>query len=388
MLNKILKLFLILIVSIALLIGVAYVTGNGYLLKGLWAAYLHGNTSASIDDMRFFTLHDIPAGNGAAWPLAEDYNRQPLSDKLLSALQQNETVAFLIIHNDSILAEHYWHSYSDSSLSNSFSMAKSIVTLLAQIAIQKGYFQGWNQKVVSVLPELQGEYARDLELWHLSAMCAGLDWDERYHDPFSITAKAYYGNNLQALTLGLRVVEKPGQFHNYQSGATQLLGICLTRVTGKTLSELASAWLWQPLQAQHTARWHTDGNGTELAFCCFNSNARDFARFGKLMLHHGRWNNTQLIDSAFVSLATSPVLVPFYGYSFWLHQKNGVKVFYQWGILGQFIITIPSHRLVIVRLGRYCPPVPNDGQHSKLFLTIVEEVISWIERRSKYSAVP
>ncbi|MBK8658643.1 MAG: serine hydrolase [Bacteroidetes bacterium] len=107
-------------------------------------------------------------------------------------LEKTKTVAFLVLKEDSILCEQYWDNYTDSSRSNSFSMAKSITTMLAQVAIQKGFLKDWNQKVKTILPELTGPYADSLELWHLSTMSSGLDWDEN-KDPFSVTAKAYYG---------------------------------------------------------------------------------------------------------------------------------------------------------------------------------------------------
>ena len=177
--KKLLRFIIGIVLFITALVAIAYATGNGYLMKGLWASYLHGYNSASIGDAQFFDTHSIEvASTPQPWPVRDDYNKQPLSAELKSTLEQVQTVAFLVIKNDSILAEHYWDNYSDSSRSNSFSMAKSITTMLAQIAIQKGILSGWNQKVKELLPELKGAHANELELWHLSTMSSGLDWDE------------------------------------------------------------------------------------------------------------------------------------------------------------------------------------------------------------------
>ncbi len=362
-----------------LTVGV-YATGNSYLLKGLWASYLHGYSSASIGDARFFGTRLIASGESKQqWSLHSNYNKQALSNELTEMLQKAKSVAFVIVKNDSILTERYWDGYSANAQSNSFSMAKSITTMLTQIAIQKGVLQGWNQKVKSLLPELKGEHADELELWHLSTMSSGMLWDEKYKDPFSVTAKAYYGKDVEQLMLSLPIVDEPGKFYNYQSGSTQLLGMCVMKAAGKPLSVLASEWLWQPLQAEHDAKWHTDDKGLELAYCCFNTNARDFARFGKMMLHHGNWNGVQIIDSAFVAMATSSALVPYYGYSFWLDESHGTKVFYQRGILGQYIITIPEYNTVVVRLGHERIK-PAEGQHhSDDFYVIVAEVLKMLK---------
>jgi CubicO group peptidase (beta-lactamase class C family) len=378
------KKFIKIIAGIAFVLLVLFVvaksTGNGYLLKGLWASYLHGNNSATIDDARFFDTHEIKAASSIdEWQLHNNYNKIELSKPLTDVLASTKSVAFLIVKNDSLLAENYWDGYSDSSQSNSFSMAKSITTMLAQIAIQKGVFENWNQKVKLFLPELKGAHADELELWHLSTMSSGMEWDEQYKDPFSVTAKAYYGNDVRNLLLSLPIVDEPGKSHNYQSGSTQLLGLCLMQATGKPLAELASEWLWKPIGAKNNAKWHTDEVGTEMAYCCFNSNARDFARFGKMMLHKGYCNGTQILDTAFVEMATVGKLVPYYGYSFWLDESHGTKVFYQRGILGQYIISIPEYNTVVVRLGKQKIP-PKEGEfHAQDFHVIVDEVIKVVK---------
>jgi CubicO group peptidase (beta-lactamase class C family) len=377
--NRFLKIIVAIAIAIALILAAAKLSGNGYLVKGLWASYLHGNNSATIDDAMFFDTHVIEAAQQPKeWDLHRNYNKAPLSPELKITLEQIQTVSFLVIQNDSILSENYWDNYSENSQTNSFSMAKSITTMLAQIAIQKGMLQGWNQKVKTILPEIKGAHADELELWHLSTMSSGLEWDEQYKDPFSVTAKAYYGDDVKELLLSLPIVDEPGKKYNYQSGSTQLLGLCITQATGKTLAQLASEWLWKPMQAKNAASWHTDEVGTDLAYCCFNSNARDFARFGKMMLHQGNWNGTQILDTAFVKLATKGALAPYYGYSFWLDESHGTKVSYQRGILGQYIISIPEFNTVIVRLGHQRIP-PEDDNHSPDFHVMVGEVLKMVK---------
>ena len=250
--------------------------------------------------------------------------------------------------------------------------------MLAQIAIQKGILKDWHQKVKTIFPQLSGKHADELELWHLSTMSSGMEWDESYKNPLGVTAKAYYGDHVRELMLSLPIVDTPGTFYNYQSGSTQLLGLCITQATGKTLAALASEWLWKPLQAEHDAKWHTDASGTELAYCCFNSNARDFARFGKLMLNQGNWRGQQVLDSSFVKLATTGALVPYYGYSFWLDNSHGTPIFYQRGILGQYIISLPQYNTIIVRLGKQRLGLEDDS-HSEDYHVIVEQVLGIVK---------
>lgn len=359
--------------GIILLIGAAYATGNQFLIKGLWAAYLHGNTSATIGDAQFFDTRTVKAGTASSWPVSSAISEWRLTDELRTSLEETRTVAFLMAQGGEIVYEEYWDGYSASSRSNSFSMAKSITTMLVQCAIQDGSIPSWDTKVKEYLPGLKGEFADDLTLRHLSTMTAGLDFNEHYSNPFDITAKLYYGPDAEQLMLEkVPVITKPGTYE-YQSGATQLLGLAVMKATGRPLAEYASEKLWKPLGAEHDAEWHVDGKGTELAFCCFNTNARDFARFGQMLLNHGKLNGVQILDSSFVALASQPYAVPYYGHSFWIYDDEGTHVFYQRGILGQYIIVIPEFDLVVVRLGHV--RLGNDDNHSIDFKVIIREVL-------------
>ncbi len=358
---------------IAIFIGTAYLTGNQFLLKGLWAAYLHGNTSATIGDAQFFETRTVKAGAASPWKVSDFYFEWDISGDLLRSLEETRSVAFLMVKEGEIVYEQYWDGYSDSYRSNSFSMAKSITTMLVQCAIQDGIIPDWDAKVRDYLPEIQGEFADELTLRHLCTMTAGLDFNEHYSNPFDITAKLYYGPDAEKLMIEkVPVIRKPGEYE-YQSGATQLLGLALMKATGRPVAEYASEKLWKPLGAEHDAEWHVDGMGRELTFCCFNSNARDFARFGQMLLNNGEFNGQQILDSSFVATATRPHAVPFYGHSFWVYDDEGTRIFYQRGILGQYIIVIPEYDLVVVRLGHV--RLGNDDNHSLDFKVIIREVL-------------
>ena len=114
------------------------------------------------------------------------------------------------------------------------------------------------------------------------------------------------------------------------------------------------------MQAERNADWSLDHkDGMEKAFCCFYSNARDFARIGKLYSNLGNFNGKQILSSSFVeeSLRPAPLLsvegeaVTHYGLHWWLMKRQGYDLFYARGILGQYIIGIPELKLIIVRLG-------------------------------------
>ena len=356
MLKVLPRISLVLFSLLLLIIIGLYFSGNGFLLKGVWATYLHGETSATISDAKYFSTREIKPQDPAPWPEAIRFNKVDITPNLEKYLDSTESIAYLLIHKDSILVEKYWGIGSPQSQTNSFSMAKSITTMLVQIAIQKGIINSWNSPVSSFFPELTGEYVNSLELDHLAKMTAGLDWNEHYKNPFDITARAYYGADIKnLLARKVQVSQEPGADYEYQSGATQLLGLCLVSATSKSLSTLAEDWLWSPLNAEKVATWHLDAKeGNELAFCCFNSNARDFARFGKLLINHGKWEGKSILDSSFIAESTEGSMNNFYGRNFWLYQDaQAGEVFYMRGILGQYIIVVPKYDAVIVRLGHH-----------------------------------
>ncbi len=369
-----------LIVAIALFTIYAFVSGKTYMFKALIYNYV------DIDDNALFNNRKIIATNGVEWPFSKEYNKKPMPSALKKELEDLKSVAFIVIKNDSLLYENYWEQYNDSSLSNSFSMAKSFVSVMIGMAIQEGKIKSIDQHVGDFIPEYKTGTRAQLTIRHLLTMSAALSWDEGYTSLFSPVTEAYYGTDLHKLVANLDVVGTPGKDFNYQSSATQLLGLVLESATGKSLSENATEKLWQPLQAMHTADWSLDHeNGREKAYCCFYSNARDFARVGSLYLHDGNWKGKQLIDTAWVVASTTPAPTSdegkpnkVYGYQWWIGDYNGKHVFYCRGILGQYIVVIPDEQIVFVRLGHKRAEKASDGGLMDMPV-YVKGVMDWIK---------
>jgi CubicO group peptidase (beta-lactamase class C family) len=213
-------------------------------------------------------------------------------------------------------------------------------------------------------------------------MTAGIDWDEHYSSPFTITAKSYYTDHLEDVMLSIEVKDPPGEVYEYQSGSTQLLAMCVMRATNMSLSDYVSKRLWTPIGAEESARWQLDKEeGMEIAYCCMNTNARDFGRFGLLANHLGNWRGTQIIDSAFYPMATKGYRAAHYGHSYWIDdESHGTKVFYMRGRQGQYVISIPEKDIVIVRLGfRY---LSGGEPHRECFHTYVDEVLKMYDERN------
>ena len=168
-----------------------WVSGNGYIYKALLYNYVN------IDDLNLFHTRTVKAGAGEPWAFGSDYNKNPLTDDLRKALEEYESVAFLVVKEDSIRTEEYWDSYSKGSVSNSFSVAKSIVSILVGIALDEGKIKSLDQPVCDFLPEFCDDQSRQLTIRHLLMMSSGFNWDESYTSLFGPTTKAYYGTDLK-----------------------------------------------------------------------------------------------------------------------------------------------------------------------------------------------
>lgn len=315
-----------------------------------------------IDQYPIFENRVVKAGNPQAWKFSQYYNKFSIPEKYAEDFDKLGTVAYVIIQNGELLFEQYWNNYSHQSHSNSFSVAKSIVSLAIGCAIDDGFIHNVDQPVSDFFPQFKGYNGKTLTLRHLLTMSAGLDFQESYSSAFSLTTQLYYGNNLDKITFGMKENEEPGVNFIYQSGVTQLLASIIEKATGENLCSYVSRRIWTPIQAEEDALWSLDRkDGMEKAYCCFNSNARDFARFGQLILNNGRWNGKKIISEQYIReaiTADSSLIYKehheinrHYGFQFWTLEKNGMTIPYMRGILGQYIFVIPERNAVVVRLG-------------------------------------
>jgi CubicO group peptidase (beta-lactamase class C family) len=341
-------------------------SGRTYLYKGVANTYLKGRGGPSINESEIFENRVVKAGVAQPYPFASNYNKYTFTAPQQAFIDSFKSVAFVVIKNDSILHEQYWDGFDKKSHTNSFSMAKSIIALLIGVAIEDGKITSVDDPVAKYLPAFKEMETtpNKVTIRHLLTMSSGINFDEDYVNPLAYPAEAYYGNDLRALTFKTkyRAVDEPGKVFKYHSGDSQLLAFIIEAATGKHVGDYASEKLWSKIGTVNDAWWNLDHkNGNEKSFCCFNSNAPDFARVGSLILHNGKWNGKQIIDSAYVvqtttvaNLTNNETQKPItnYGFQWWLlPEYKGHKIVYMRGILGQYVVIIPDMNLVLCRLG-------------------------------------
>ena len=351
--------------SIRICLSVLVVLAIIYLSLPYYARQALIHLMPVIDDLETFerdTVHHDPACI-RHWPHAKSYNQYRLPSEDAAYLDSLHTISFLVIHRDSILFESYRDGWNDTLTSNLYSATKTIVGLLTGIALDEGKIHSLDDPVSRYIPAYNKGRQADVTLRHLLTMSGGMAWDEAYASLFSITTHGYYGNDLYELVTGLDVVDEPGVQFSYRSGETQLLAFVLEAATGQTLSQYAEEKLWRPMQAERDAYWLLDKeDGDEKAFCCFHTTARDAARFGRLLLHHGNWDGHQLVSRAYMDEMMRPASylkdqwgrdsLSYYGLQTWIYPYRGEAIPCMRGMLGQYIFAIPSQEAIVVRLGR------------------------------------
>ena len=361
--KKILKYILWFILIIIVVANLAIIlTGRFYIYKGLSATYFQGHLQPTIYDDDVFLNRTISKGESQAWINHPKLGELKMSQKQHQYIEALNPASFLVAWGDSIIFEEYWGEHNQDRLGNSFSMAKSVVSLLIGAALEDGYIKSIDEPVANYLEEFKVDGKEKITIRHVLTMSSGLSWRENYINPFCDVAELYYDTDAEDLTLNRRTVEEePGKIFDYKSGDTQTLMYILKSATGKNVSDYASEKIWAKIGAESDAMWSLvgDENSEEKSFCCIYATTRDFAKLGKLINQNGSWNNEQLIDSNYVkefkSLApltkTNGKPNQVYGFQYWIYTGLPYEVTYYRGMLGQYIISIPKFDLVIVRTG-------------------------------------
>lgn len=273
-------------------------------------------------------------------------------------LEKTNTQAFVVLQDGELVEEWYAPDVTDSSRLSSWSVAKSVVSLLIGQSIASGAFSE-DDRLVDLVSRLEsGNEYDDITVRHLLDMTAGVDVSENYNPwwPFTGTARMMLTTDMEGFLADHRRVSfTPGSQGEYLSVNTQLLGEILTEIEGKPLAELLHERLWEPMGAENSATWNLDHEGgEEKGFCCVNATARDYARLGQLVLDGGKVEERQVVPAAWVERLATPAehRVGEWEYSAqWWHPSGGLTPdFTANGVYGQYVYVNPDTRTVVVKL--------------------------------------
>jgi CubicO group peptidase (beta-lactamase class C family) len=286
--------------------------------------------------------------------------------RLDDVLAASKTIAFLVVKDDEILLEHYAGGHGPESLSQYFSVSKSITSALVGAAIDDGIIRSIDQAVVEFVPEYRDRGFEHLTIRHLLTMASGIAYVEN-DNPFGLHVPFNYTSDIERMILRFGVAREPGTQFQYKSGDVGLLALVLNRaIAPRTLTAYVQERLWEPLGMEHDGVWSVDrDDGLEKAWCCLAGTARDLAKIGRLFLSRGEWNGTRILSADWIeqsvhegALDATTWPAEFaaagfrnYGYLWWL-LSNDEQDYLAQGKDGQFLYVNPVRNTIIVRLGR------------------------------------
>ncbi len=343
-------------------------TKRFYFYSALTKTYFIGQKGPGIYDLEMFPYATVDAAPKAS-TLAESLGNRSLTKDELAYLESFQTTSFLVMRHDTILFERYFGEHDKNTVSNSFSTAKSVVSLLIAIAVDDGFIASIDEPVASYLSEFNNKDMYGITIRDLLTMSSGLEWSESGANPFSDNAEAYYGTELRKLVLSKKPIRKPGEVFVYTSMSTQVLAYVLEAATKMPMEDYFEKRLWRRIGSENDAFWSKDTEEGDLkAYCCMYLTTRDYARLGLLILNGGRYKNEQIIPRWYMKEAFVPAKLiteqnepnQRYGLHWWVAPGEGDTLRYARGINGQYVMVIPSKDLVVVRTGHKRTPDVQD----------------------------
>lgn len=290
-----------------------------------------------------------------------------ISDKLLefennynveTYIEQNRIQGLIVLQNDEIKLEIYSEGINQHTLWTSFSIAKSVSSMLVGIALKDGIIKSMEDELQIYIPELKDTDYGKVKVGQLLTMTSGINWNEDYSDPKSDVAQMYQNpcinDEAHILTYmkNLKQIHKAGSKWNYSTGETDLVGILIQKASGKSLAEYLSEKIWQPFGMQQCAFWLADEcSNLNIGGSGLSASLRDFARLGSLMLKNGRINGESIFSKEWLENATTDLFKiddngGGYGYLWWRNPDGSYTAN---GIFGQFIYINPKKNVVIAQ---------------------------------------
>ncbi len=277
------------------------------------------------------------------------------------------TKAVVVVHDGRIIAERYAVGVGVDTPLLGLSMTKSVVNALIGILTQQGLV---TPSMPAPIPEWKAasDPRREIEVEHLMRMTSGLALDET-NSGFDPSNQMFLHDDTAGFAVTAAMIAPPGSRWHYSSATTQLLARIVRDAVGGPEQTLAFAWreLFNPLGMRHVTL-EFDGVGTLQGSNWMLASARDWARFGLLYLNDGVVGGKRLLHEDWVDFCIAASPGSDYAAGFWTNRSEHPNAqgrvrlgmprdaFFASGDLGQRVVIMPSHNLVIVRLGDSVDP--------------------------------
>jgi len=297
--------------------------------------------------------------------LPKSYAYQGEYKQLDTFLKRSQTTALVVLHNDTLTHESYYKGSDANDKRISWSVAKSFLSAIFGVAVEKGAIKDIEDSVTDYVPELIGSGYEGVSIKNVLQMSSGVGFNEDY-SKFSSDINRFgrtvaLGGSFDAFAASLDNEREQGTFLHYVSIDTHVLGMVLRKATGETVADYFNQHLWSKIQPEASTYYTTDDEGEPMVLGGLNMRTRDYAKFGKLYMDNGKWKGEQVIPEAWVKSSITPDaahlepgkrdssdLILGYGYQWWI-PENADQEFMALGIYGQFIYVNQKAKVVIVK---------------------------------------
>lgn len=320
-----------------------------------------------------------------------------------ASLAANYTDGILVLHRGRVVYERYAGCLDEAGVHGAMSVTKSITGLLGEILVAEGALDE-TARVATILPELADSAFGNATVQQVMEMTTGLDFSEDYADPDA----EIWAYNAAASPLPkpegyegprtyyefLATVEPEGihgEVFGYRTVNSDVLGWLIARTTGRSVADLLSERLWQPMGAEQDAYFTVDSIGTPFAGGGLSAGLRDLARVGQLVLDGGELDGERLFPEAavarirqggdrqaFARAGYSNLPGGSYRGMWWvLHNDHGA--FTARGVHGQALYVDPTARMVIARFASH--PVAGNAANDPTSLPAYQALAEYLMQR-------
>ena len=370
MLSKILKKFIFLLSIVLTSSSCVPMRSIVYNVPKIKTNHIFPQAIVQPDSVPYIFNEKIDTGFGKRFKIANLYNLFDQTE-FETALENEKTRAFIILHHDTIIYEKYFKGFVQEDYLTSFSLMKSFISSLIGIAIEEGKIKSIHDPFCEYFPEIDCEKFGSVTIEHLLQHTSGVD--------FKGLPKLYYGKNIAKNVMPQGMNYPAGTEFKYENAGSQILGMLIQKVYQKPVYQVWEEKVWSKIGTEYPIHWALDDKKNQQAktFCCVDAVARDFARLGRVWMNDGFYNGEEIIPKSWLDSIKVPTIKEGatinYKYHFW-KAPTEYDCFLAAGMYGQIVFMCPEKNLMFVRLGEKNKMQMDDKFWIPVFLQLIDQM--------------